>query len=199
MASTFAWGDELPRIQGRKVDLRPLADQDAPALLSIFGDPEVTRFWSSPPLRDLAAATKLIGEIRAAFSRRSLFQWGFSSREGGEALGTCTLFNVDLAHRRAEVGFALRRDLWGQGLATDALSSLIEFSFETLALHRLEADVDPRNERSQRVLERQGFRREGYLRERWHHLGEVHDGIFLGLLRTEWQERRAPASPPFQR
>jgi RimJ/RimL family protein N-acetyltransferase len=186
MATTFEWGEGLPTIQGREVHLRPLADEDAPAMLSIFGDPEVMRFWSSPPLRDLAAAVRLIGEVRAGFEGRSLFQWGVSSREGVEAIGTCTLFNVDLAHRRAEVGFALRRDCWGQGLATDALGSLVEFSFETLALHRLEADVDPRNERSQRVLERQGFRREGYLRERWHHLGEVHDGIFLGLLRREW-------------
>ena len=160
-------------------------------MLSIFGDPEVMRFWSSPPLRDLAAAMKLIGEIHAGFEERSLFQWGVSSREGAGAIGTCTLLNVDLAHRRAEVGFALRRDYWGQGLATDALGSLIEFSFETLALHRLEADVDPKNERSQRVLERQGFRREGYLRERWHHLGKVHDGIFLGLLRREWPGKGA--------
>ena len=166
MATTFDWGEGLPTIQGREVHLRPLGDEDAPAMLSIFGDPEVMKFWSSPPLRDLAAAVKLIGEIRAGFEGRSLFQWGVSSREGVEAIGTCTLFNVDLAHRRAEVGFALRRDYWGQGLATDALGSLIEFSFKTLALHRLEADVDPNNERSQRVLERQGFRREGYLRER---------------------------------
>lgn len=106
-------------------------------------------------------------------------------------LGTCTLFNVDLAHRRAEVGFALHRDAWGRGLATDALGALIEFSFQALDLHRLEADVDPKNERSLRVLERLGFQREGYLRERWHHLGEVHDGIFLGLLRREWSSTDA--------
>jgi hypothetical protein len=91
MATTFDWGEGLPTIQGREVHLRPLADEDAPAMLAIFGDPEVMRFWSSPPLRDLASAVKLIGEIRAAFEGRSLFQWGVSSREGVEAIGTCTL------------------------------------------------------------------------------------------------------------
>ncbi|MDQ3082625.1 MAG: GNAT family N-acetyltransferase, partial [Gemmatimonadota bacterium] len=145
MSSSVAWSDELTTIQGREIVLRQLVDQDAPAMLSIFGDPEVMRFWSSPPLNNLVAAAKLISEIRTAFNERRLFQWGFSSREGGEVLGTCTLFNLDLAHRRAEVGFALRRDLWGRGLASDALGSLIAFSFERLDLHRLEADVDPGN------------------------------------------------------
>lgn len=183
-------------IHGATVELRSLGDGDAPAVFAIFSDPEVMRFWSSPPLEDLAAATKLIHEIRAAYADRRLFQWGVFPRGGNEALGTCTLFNVDPAHRRAEVGFALRRTAWGKGIATAALDALIDFSFRTLDLHRLEADVDPRNDRSLRVLERQGFRREGHLRERWHHLGEIHDGIFLGLLRREWRGGNAPPPAP---
>ena len=183
---SFEWGDELPRLSGRRLDLRWLTQQDVPEIFAIFGDAEVMRFWSSPPLRNLTAATTLIEEIQQLFGSRRLFQWGVCSRETNEVFGTCTLFNVDPAHRRAEVGFALRRDTWGHGFATEALRVLIGFSFEALDLHRLEADVDPKNERSLRLLERQGFRREGHLRERWHHLGEVHDAIFLGLLRREW-------------
>ena len=93
-----------------------------------------------------------------------------------------------------EVGFALGRSAWGHGLATGALEVLINFAFDALDLHRLEADVDPENESSLRVLERQGFRREGYLRERWHHLGEIRDTVFLGLLRREWS--RVGAAQP---
>jgi [ribosomal protein S5]-alanine N-acetyltransferase len=180
------WTDTLPTLQGPRVQLRALEDDDAPALLSIFGDPEVVKYWSSPELRNLAAAKELLGEIREKINARRLLQWGVAARDTGEVIGTGGLSNVLLPHRRAEVGFALRRDRWGQGLAAEALRLLFEFSFRTLGLHRIEADVDPRNERSLRVLERQGFRREGYLRERWHHLGEVHDGVFLGLLQREW-------------
>lgn len=184
--STFEWGYELPRLCGRRLDLRRLTQHDAPAILAIFGNSEVMRFWSSPPLRNLAAAAQLIEEIHDLFGSRKGFQWGICSRETNEVFGTCTLFNVNLTHRRAEVGFALNRGAWGHGFATEALALLIGFSFEALDLHRLEADVDPKNERSVRLLERQGFRREGYLRERWHHLGKVDDAIFLGLLRGEW-------------
>lgn len=183
---SFEWGSALPTLSARRVDLRWLIPEDAPAVLKIFGDPEVMQFWSSPPLKDLAAATELIEEIHGFFRSRRLFQWGISLRESNEVIGTCTLLDVSMAHRRAEVGFALRRDNWGHGLATEALATLIGFAFETLDLHRLEADADPDNERSLVVLERQGFRREGYLRERWHHLGDVRDTVFLGLLRREW-------------
>lgn len=183
----FEWGSELPTLPAQRVDLRWLTPEDAPGILSVFGDPEVMRFWSSPPLKDLAGAHELIEEIHGFFKSRRLFQWGISLRESNEVIGTCTLLDVSMAHRRAEVGFALRRSNWGQGLATEALETLIAFAFGTLDLHRLEADADPDNERSLVVLERQGFRREGYLRERWHHLGDIRDTVFLGLLRREWR------------
>lgn len=195
MTSQFEWGDELPRLVGTRVALRALREDDAPALLSIFGDPEVMKFWSSPPLADLEAAEALIGEIRTAFQDRQLFQWGIELRVTGEVIGTCTLYHIEHEHRRGEIGFAARRSYWGQGLASEAVRLLIGFAFETLELHRLEADADPENERSLRALERQGFRREGYLRERWHHLGQIHDGVALGLLRREWNSgTRVPVS-----
>jgi len=70
----------------------------------------------------------------------------------------------------------------------EALHALLEHCFETLKLRRLEADVDPRNNGSIRTLERLGFQREGYLRERWHVAGEIQDALFYGLLKTEWKQ-----------
>jgi len=185
--AAYEWGDELPVLDGHRTRLRHILEEDAGDVLTVFGDPEVVRYWSAPPLPDLAAASELISHIHEGFARRNLFQWAITMREGSQLLGTCTIFNADWPHRRAEIGFALRRDVWGQGLATDALVTLIGFAFTRLDLHRLEADADPGNERSLRSLERQGFRREGYLRERWHLDGQVHDGVFLGLLRNEWR------------
>jgi len=180
------WGDELPRLSGRRLGLRWITVEDAPALFAIFGDPEVTRYWSSPPLKDLAAATDLVEEIHEFFRERRLFQWGISTLEDDEVQGTCTLVEIDAINRRAEIGFALGRRTWGRGLATEAVELMIRFAFEKLDLQRLEADVDPNNERSLRLLERQGFQREGLLRERWRLGGETQDSIFLGLLRRQW-------------
>jgi RimJ/RimL family protein N-acetyltransferase len=186
---TFAWSDSLPTLPGRRLDLRWPTRDDAKALFAVFGDPEVARYWSSPPVADLAAAGRLVDEIHALFAARTLFQWGVSWRDSGDLIGTCTLASLDEAHRRAEVGFAFRRDTWGRGVGREALEVLIRFSFETLHLHRLEADVDPDNARALRLLERLGFRREGQLRERWQLPGGPRDGVMLGLLRREFDPR----------
>jgi RimJ/RimL family protein N-acetyltransferase len=167
-------------------------EADVPALYEVFGDPEVMRYWSSPPLRDHEAARELLRDIHELFRARTLFRWGIARRPDGLVIGTCTLLHLDAAHGRAEVGYALGRSAWGHGLATEALGTLIRFAFDGLGLQRLEADTDPRNERSIRVLERHGFRREGYLRERYHLGGEVADTLFLGLLRREWPGTALP-------
>ena len=144
-------------------------------------------------MREPGEAAKLLAEIRENFRKRTLFQWGIARRADDLVLGTCTLFHLDADNRRAEVGFVLGRAHWGQGLSSEVLTALIGFAFDTLGLHRLEADVDPRNLPSLRTLERQGFLREGHLRERYHVGGEIQDTVLLGLLRREWRGSVEPA------
>lgn len=76
----------------------------------------------------------------------------------------------------------------------EALSRLIAFGFTDMHLNRIEADIDPRNERSARSLERHGFQKEGYLRERWIIDGEISDTVLYGLLQSEWQLRHTVLS-----
>ena len=68
----------------------------------------------------------------------------------------------------------------------EALPVLVNHAFGSLDLRRLEADVDPRNERSIRVLDRLGFQREGFQRQRYLINGEVQDAVIYGLLNSEW-------------
>lgn len=84
-----------------------------------------------------------------------------AERGTNAVVGSCTLAALSSEHRRAEVGFALARAIWGHGYIAEALPALLGFAFEALDLHRLEADVDPRNQRSIRALERVGFRARG--------------------------------------
>jgi RimJ/RimL family protein N-acetyltransferase len=179
----------LPTLDAGRLRLRQLTSGDLPALFEVFGDPEVCRYWSRPALAARADAQLLLAEIEAGFTSRTLFQWGVADRTTDAVVGTCTLTSFSHEHRRAEVGFALGRRHWGRGLMGEALGRLVEFAFETLDLRRLEGDADPRNQRSIRVLERAGFRREGLLRARYVVDGEVQDAVVYGLLRTEWSAR----------
>ena len=180
---------EFSTLSTDRLVLRALTPSDASALFAIFGDSAVCRYWSRPTLPDLRAATELQAEIGRHFAARTLFQWGIAEQGTGAIVGTCTLAALAPEHRRAEVGFALRQAVWGRGYIAEALPALLRFAFDVLELHRLEADVDPRNARSIRALERLGFAREGYLRERYFLNDEVQDAIVYGLLRREWTGR----------
>ncbi|GLC23535.1 GNAT family N-acetyltransferase [Roseisolibacter agri] len=180
--------DRLPTLDTPRLRLRWLTPDDAPALFAIFGDPAVCRYWSRPPLTDVPDAHALLAEIAASFAERSLFQWGIAERDGGRLVGTCTLASLSPEHARAEVGFALARACWGRGYVAEALPAMVRFAFETLGLHRLEADADPRNAASIRALERVGFVREGHQRERYWMSDEWQDAILFGLLRRDWRD-----------
>jgi ribosomal-protein-alanine N-acetyltransferase len=176
----------LPTIDARRVSLRWISEKDLDDLYSIFSHPEVMRYWSTPPLADRAAASKLLAEIHDGFQRQSVLKWGLARRTDDTLIGTTTLFNLDFNNRRAEIGYALGRAYWGQGYMREALQATLDYAFGVLDLHRIEADVDPRNAASIRTLERLGFQREGFLRERWQVNGEIQDALFYGLLRPEW-------------
>jgi RimJ/RimL family protein N-acetyltransferase len=192
-SSDFDVGPTLPTLATRRLQLRWLTAEDVPALFAIFGDPAVTRYWSHPALPSATEAEQLLSRIHDCFQRRSLFQWGVELATTG-VIGTCTLANLDGTHRRAELGYALQHSCWGQGYMAEALPVLLRFAFEQLGLRRITADVDPRNHRSIRALERLGFQREGYLRQHYFVNGEIQDGLLFGLLRSEapWLEIDAP-------
>ncbi len=177
----------LPTINAGRVTLRWITEKDVDALYRIFSHPEVMRYWSTPPLADRNAAVKLLHEIHDGFRRQALLKWGVARCADDALIGTTTLFNLDFDNHRAEIGYGLDRAHWGNGYINEALQALLAYAFEELALHRIEADVDPRNTTSIRTVERLGFKQEGYLRERWQVNGEIQDSLFYGLLRPDWE------------
>lgn len=180
------WDDQLPTLVGEHVELRWLTDADRDALFAVFSDPEVMKYWSSSAWTELRQASEYIASIQRYFASKDLFQFGILLKETNTIVGTCTLCDVDFTQKRAEAGIILGRAAWGKGLASDALKTLIGWAFDELCLLRIEADIDPNNPRSLALFEKQGFQREGLLRERWRVHGKVQDTVFLGLLKREW-------------
>jgi [ribosomal protein S5]-alanine N-acetyltransferase len=180
----------LPTIEGERVCLRWLNDDDVNALFSIFSDPKVMQYWSSLPLEDTKAAQELLAVIRDGFQRKTLFQWGISLYRDNTVIGTCTLYHIDTRNRRAEIGYALGSKYWKNGFMQEALRLLIDYCFNSLNFHRLEADIDPLNAASIKLVERLGFQKEGYLRERWLVGGNAQDSLIYGLLKNDWLKIR---------
>jgi RimJ/RimL family protein N-acetyltransferase len=176
----------MPTLAAERVTLRPLRADDVYAIFGFFCDPEVTRYWSRPPMTHLAQARTLLRAMRDGNRTGERLQFGIERRSDATLMGTCTLFNFSPQNRRAEVGYVLGRPFWRQGYMHEAMQRMLRHAFEDLDLVRLEADIDPRNRPSARTLERLGFVKEGYLRERWIVAEVVSDTELYGLLRREW-------------
>jgi RimJ/RimL family protein N-acetyltransferase len=183
------------RLRTTRLTLRPVEPADADALLTIFSDPEVMRYWSSPPWTTRGQAEAMVADEQAGTAagrslRLGVVRVGVAPDSsdplvGEDLIGTVSLFALDRGSRRAEIGYALASSAWGHGYAVEAVAAVVDHAFGELDLNRLEADLDPRNERSARLLERLGFRREGLLRDRWIVAGEVSDSAMYGLLRQD--------------
>lgn len=177
----------LPVLESQRLRLRALRDADADALLKLHGDPEVMRYWSTSPWTGIAQAHAHLQRARRDFESGGVLPWAIATAATDELIGTVTLFRIDRDHRRAEIGYALGSAHWGQGLTSEALSLVLHHAFDTLQLERIEADTDPRNAPSRRMLERLGFVQEGTLRKRWFVNDEWCDTALYGLLREDFR------------
>nr|WP_315492051.1 GNAT family N-acetyltransferase [uncultured Rhodoferax sp.] len=173
-------------LQTERLVLRPLGDADAPALFAIFSDPQVMRYWSTPPWASIDEAHSLVARDQAGMATGDYLRCGIVLKDTSALVGTCTLFSIQATCRRAEVGYGLAHAAWGHGYMHEALRALLAYGFSEMNLNRIEADIDPRNTASAQSLERLGFLREGFLRERWIVNGEVSDTALYGLLQREW-------------
>lgn len=172
----------------KRLLLRPLHQTDAADLLRIHADAAVMRFSNLSPWTSIDQANDLIEQSARGLRAGRQICLGIIPAEVGTVVGTSTLFDFIDTSRRAELGFLLGSDWWGKGYMAEALGAVIKHAFLELNLNRLEADTDPRNDRSLATLERLGFVREGYLRERWIVGEEKSDTVLLGLLRRDWEQ-----------
>lgn len=163
------------------------ANADAEALARLHADTAAMRYWSTEPWTsgDRARAEAYLDAIDDGAKEGELRQ--FAARLAGSSalVGWVTLYRIDRTHRRAEIGYLIDTALWGRGLGRRMVGLALDHAFGALGLHKIEADVDPRNTASCRLLEALGFRREGLLRQRWRTGGELQDSAIYGLIADE--------------
>lgn len=178
-----------PILTTNRLTLRPLTMMDAADLFAVFSDPAVVRYWSAEPWTSVANAEASIAQALECYRDQSEVRFGIELVETGVLIGTVNLHHIFPQNRRCEIGYALASSYWGKGYAGEALGAALDYGFHELRLNRVEADIDPRNAASAAVLERMGFRKEGFMPERWFVHGEMADTINYGLLKRYWDAR----------
>lgn len=153
---------DLPRSTHPLVTLRHLERSDAPAWYACLADPVVIEHtsWDLRSIDDLQANFDDYASADASSSMRL----AVVLRDGGQLVGTIGLNAISPQHRTAEIAYDLAPVVWGQGVATAVVNTVVEWGFRRLGMQRIQATVLESNARSLRVLERCAFEREGYLR-----------------------------------
>lgn len=173
-------------IRGPRLTLRYAVPDDAERLLSLASDPTVTRWFSWGPYERLEQPEQYIASLAAKREAGELLDFLIVDPDEGP-VGVTGLAEVARRDRRLTVGSWLGHRYWGTGANFEAKAMVAALAFQRLGAGRLTAWANTRNGRSQRALERVGFRREGVLHA-WHRHGEdEHDVVIFALLRAAWE------------
>lgn len=176
----------FPTLDTERLVLRELRPADAEDLFAFRSDPYVQRY-NSVPHQDVAESAAMIERLGAYYADHEWIHWGGALRDTDRVIGLYSL-GWNPGHQRAEIGYDLHRDFWGQGLATEALRAMLAFAFDVLEVHRVEAQTIADNHESTRLLGKLGFQLEGVRREySLEEDGTFHGGAIYGLLRHEYQ------------
>ncbi|BCS52043.1 GNAT family N-acetyltransferase [Geobacter sp. SVR] len=181
--------DIFPQLETDRLVLREIVPADAEELFRIFSDEETMQFWSCRPYRSVQQACELIASMAEAKGRRSAIHWGIARRGDNRLIGKCGYNEWRTMHRRGDVSYITARECWGRGIASEALSAVLDYGFHQMDLHSVEAGVTPGNDGSTRMLARLGFRLEGHLRESYWAEDRFVDSLIYSLLREDWRQR----------
>ena len=176
----------LPRRTERLV-LRPVRYGDEADLLAYRSREDVCRYIPSDPLTPETVTdfiTERMDRTRIVANRDRIV---LVVELGGTVIGDMLVRTGPLEDRQAELGWVLSPDYQHRGYATEAARELTRMAFDDLGMHRVWAQLDPRNSASARICERLGMRLEGHLREDMWMKGEWSDSLIFAILTSEWR------------
>ena len=186
---TSDWRRQLPVMAGRQVRLRELRASDAPSLFALLTTEEVARFISPPPTTVEGFERFIAWTLR---QRAAGTYACFAVTVAGQdtAIGIFQVRQLEPGFGSAEWGFAIGSPFWGTGVFAQCAELVLNFSFETLGVHRLEARAAVRNGRGNGALRKVGATCEGVLRRSFLRNGEYLDQHLWSILDTDWREMR---------
>ncbi len=175
----------LPTLETERLILRPMRMGDARDLYAYARDPEVSRHVLWDPHQSIGQSRQYLRTAIRQYRRGLPASYAITLRPSGRMIGTIGFMWVNLDHKSAEVGYSLSREYWNQGIMTEALRRIVEFSFDQLRLNRLEAQHETDNPASGRVMAHVGMRYEGTLRQRLNNKGRFVDVALYAMLRSD--------------
>ena len=179
----------FPELRTERLFLRELRSADAPALLEVWSNPDVTEFLTMDPFASQEQAEEMIAFLRTLHNEGTGCRWTITDSRTERMLGTCGFLNLSTEHRRTEMGYELGLPYHHRGYMTEAVTAILSLGFGDMGFNRVEAFVTVGNIPSRNFLEHLGFSLDGTLRDYEFARGRFMDQWCLSLLAREWVNR----------
>lgn len=176
----------FPLLDSERLRFRKLTDADAPEILALRGNPETMRFIPKPLLTDIAGALAHIKMTNDKIQDNLDINWAVTEKDNDKCIGIMGFHKSQPEHFRSELGYMIRKEYWGKGYVTEAVRTLLDFAFNTLNFHSIEAVIDSRHTVSERVLQKNGFTKEAHFVENFYYNNEFTDTVIYSLLKRNF-------------
>lgn len=173
---------KFPVINTHNLTLREIVIGDIEEIFTILSNIDLLKYFGKLPFKDISEAREKIIQTADAFTNKEGIRWGITTSDSDKLIGTAGIWRIDRLHKRGEIGYELLPDHWGKGIMKKALSAIIDFGFKKMNFHSLEANTDPRNIASNKLLESLGFCKEGHIKESFFFNGQFFDTAIYSKL-----------------
>ena len=172
----------FPALETERCLLRQVEFNDAEDYFRLRSDIRIMRYIDREPWKNIGEAHDNIAKIRESLAGGEGISWAVCLKEKPQMIGMAGLWRIMKEHHRAEIGYTLLPELWNKGLMSEVLKKIIHFGFYEINLHSIEANINPENLASKKVLEKAGFKQEAYFRQNYFYNGQFLDSAIYSLI-----------------
>jgi ribosomal-protein-alanine N-acetyltransferase len=177
--------NEFPVLETPSLRLRAFGLNDTSALFAIRSHSKVMEYMDTDPMVRQSAAYMMIARMQVDFESQEAIHWVIEEKKSKKMIGYFSYWRLDKKHCRAEIGYALHPDYWNQRYMTETLLEVLQFGFQQLQLHSIEANVNPNNRPSIKLLQKIGFQQEAHFRSNYFYNNRYIDSLIYCLLETD--------------
>jgi len=176
----------FPVLSTERLLLREITESDADDLFRLQGNAEVMKHIALP-LKVVEESVLKIKFYQDLLAKQEVINWAITIKPNNTLIGVILLKAIDCKNHRSEVGYMVHPDFWRKGIAQEALECILDFAFNTLNFHSLEAIIDPYNTASEKILEKNGFVKEAHFKENYFLDGQFLDSGVYSLLKSNYK------------
>jgi ribosomal-protein-alanine N-acetyltransferase len=174
----------FPELKTERLLLRRLKKEDAEEIFKMRSDKNAMKYIDKEPATTLSEALQFIVLVNESLITNNGITWAIALKENpNKLIGTIGHWRLIKEHYRSEIGYMLQPEYWKKGIMKEALLEVINFGFNVMKLHSIEAQINPENVASASILESTGFIREAYFKENFFFRGVFGDTAIYSKLK----------------